>query len=63
MITIHYKSVNALDANLAGDGIRTFIGLVYITRCFLFKDCAIAYSATTVFPALVCADTSTLSLR
>jgi hypothetical protein len=37
------------------------MGLVYTTRFFSFKQVAIAYSATTVFPALVCADTNTLS--
>ena len=30
-----------------------------MTRCFAFSDMAITYSATTVLPADVCADTST----
>ena len=30
-----------------------------MTLCLFCRDCAIAYSATTVFPAEVCADTST----
>ena len=33
-----------------------------MTRCFSLRLSAIAYSAVTVFPAEVCADTSTLSL-
>ena len=39
------------------------MGLVYMTLCFSFKLCAMAYSATTVFPADVCALTRTLSFR
>ena len=39
------------------------IGLVYTTRCPSRSACAIAYSATIVLPADVCADTSTLSPR
>ena len=38
-----------------------FSGLVYTTRCPSRKLMAMAYSATTVFPALVCAATITLS--
>ena len=30
-----------------------------MTRCLFKRDCAMAYSATTVFPADVCADTNT----
>jgi hypothetical protein len=32
---------------------NTFIGVVYITRCLFFSDFAMAYSATTVFPAKI----------
>lgn len=35
------------------------IGVVYITRCLAFSDFAMAYSATTVLPAEVCALTRT----
>lgn len=34
-----------------------------MTRWLFLRHCAIAYSATTVFPADVCAETKTLSLR
>ena len=35
------------------------MGVVYMTLCLFFKDKAMAYSATTVLPAEVWADTST----
>jgi len=41
----------------------TLIGLVYTTRLPSFRHVAMANSATTVFPADVCAETSTLSFR
>ena len=44
-----------LDSALSGD--------VYTTRCLSRKAMAMAYSATTVFPADVCAATKTDSLR
>lgn len=34
-----------------------------MTRCLFLMHCAMAYSAMTVLPADVCADTSTDSLR
>lgn len=37
--------------------LRALIGEVYITLCLLRNDIAIAYEATTVFPAEVWADT------
>ena len=39
------------------------MGEVYTTRCPSRSDLAMAYSATTVFPAEVCAATSTDSFR
>lgn len=39
--------------------LRALIGEVYTTRCLSRSDIAIAYSATTVFPADVWADTCT----
>lgn len=51
-----------LLASLPGAGEHlTLIGLVYTTLRPSFKQVAIAYSATTVFPAEVWADTRTLS--
>ena len=41
----------------------TLMGDVYMTRCLSRKAIAMAYSATTVLPALVCAATSTDSRR
>src|SRR3954468_14150812 len=41
--------------------LRALMGLVYMTLWLFLRHCAIAYSATTVLPALVCAETSTLS--
>ena len=35
------------------------MGVVYITLCVSLSDMAMAYSATTVFPADVWADTNT----
>lgn len=37
--------------------LSAFMGDVYITLCLFRSDIAIAYDATTVFPADVCADT------
>lgn len=37
--------------------LRALIGDVYITRCLFRSDIAMAYKATTVFPAEVCAET------
>ena len=37
--------------------LSALIGEVYMTRCLFRKDIAIAYDATTVFPADVWADT------
>ena len=37
--------------------LSAFIGEVYITLCLFLSDIAIAYDATTVFPADVWADT------
>lgn len=42
---------------------RALSGLVYTTRCLSLKAIAIAYSATTVFPAEVWAATNTDSRR
>lgn len=39
--------------------LRALIGDVYTTRCLSRSAMAIAYSATTVLPADVCADTRT----
>jgi hypothetical protein len=43
--------------------LSALMGLVYTTRWLFFRHCAMAYSATTVLPADVCAETKTLSLR
>jgi hypothetical protein len=42
---------------------KALIGEVYTTLLPSFRHVAMANSATTVFPAEVCAETSTLSLR